>query len=1240
MNLKFTLAYGCFLKRFYRCFLLLLCIFLNINSFAQTSISTTGTFTNDTTVNTVTFNFQNTNSYPVIITNIEGIVGVFGDINVGLWYKTSAINGSPGAISTANGWTLFNTQPINGIGNTTNNVTQPFFSNISFTIPANTTYGIAISATTTGSLLGVQRIGNAAATVAVGNGNCNFLSGANIGYAAVSPAPAAPTLTPKGWLGKITFIPGNNCTGTPVAATVSGPQNICANALFSLTATGYSVGAGLIYQWQRYNTITAVWEDITGATTPNNYTSAGITAATQFRLKTTCSATSMQSLSNAITVGIGTGLPGGVYTINRNASSTNSNFVSLSAAAAAMKCGITGLVTLNIVPGSGPYTENPVFENIPGTSAVNQIRLNGNGEVLQYNITTTNTDVLGILTLKGTKFMTIDSVTIKSIGLHSGVGIVFTDTAVSDSVKRCFIDMRSQADVNNSATAGISLSNYNVSNNQSSKFIYIGYNYILGDTGIGGPNFGIIDGYYYTNYNNNQDSGNIIEHNIIENFVSEGITLNGGFGTIIAYNDIHRTNKSTNNYFVGIRCFSGWNNTNTTTLVESIKIIGNRIHNPSATSSAISSGFMGIEVENWNNFNNQNNTTHTLIANNAIYNVGYNGTASSVYGIYYGGGNNSTNNLNDEVKIFHNTIDLGGVTSASLSNITGIFYYNNYYTGTQGQDVYIKNNLITISGSNQANKYGLYYFDYNNQTLLLSSQRNNVYLNSNPNTNQYFSRYNNTNYITLANFQAAFPTQEIGSLTVDPLYSSPATGDYTPLNYVLLGNGENVLADVSTDILGRNRSTAPTPGAFEITVDAGVNALIAPVGTYCSSVKLVKVSIKNLGMLTINSVQVNWSLNGVVQAPVSITATLLPGLTTNVSLGNGLFLPSSPVTIKAWTSMPNGQPDGLPSNDTLEVITQSSSSVAINIGPDDSICVGNTLTLDAGMPGAAYVWDNYATTQLRTIQNAGTYYVRVTALDGCMGVDTMKLSLRALPVVDFGPDKEICEGSSTTLDAGHPGAIYLWDDGSTMRTRTVDTAGVYEVQVTDSHGCTGVGDVNVFMKDMPLVDGINATHADSGLYTFYPLNPLYIISYRWDFGDGSPDQMGYMVQHQYAHNGIYTVTLYLEGECTGLIIKNSRTVDVFNALGEGGTGIGNVRFEGDIALYPNPANNKMMVENKSEARMNRVVVYSSLGQVIIDQKADGPKQHQLNTAALASGLYSIRIETDKGMFIQKFEVRR
>ncbi|KAA5533188.1 T9SS type A sorting domain-containing protein [Taibaiella lutea] len=1228
---------------FVTAFLLLTSVFVGR---AQTTITTTGSFTNDTTLSTVTFNFQNTNSYAVVITGLDGIMADYGQNYVALWYKTSAINGSPGAIDVSNGWTMYTSSGnVSGIANISNNTTQPFLTGMNLVIPANTTYGLAVVATGSGAML---RCGLGSPAFSIGGGGCNVISGSNSGYASNNPPPAAPNFSPVAWLGKITFAQVVACTGTPAAATISGPLNVCSNALFTLTSTPYPAGTTISYQWQKYNSVTLVWEDIASETSNTYNCVSGITAATQFRLKTSCTPSGTPSYSNTLTVSIGGGLPGGVYTINNNAQSSATNFVSFSAAAAAMRCGITGAVTLNVDPNSGPYTEQVAFNNIPGTSNVNKIRINGRNRILQYaNVDNTNPGILNIL---GTRYITVDSLTIRSLSTSIGIGAVISDTAKYDSLTHCFVDMRSLNVTSSAYTAGVSLSNYYYNSSfdySSTENCYIGHNYILGGTGIGGPYYGIIDDYYYNNQQYQTDSGNVMDYNTIENFVYGGILTSGDNGTSICYNDIHRTNKASTSYFMGIRVYSGdYNNNSSALSLNKIKIVGNRIHDPSNQSS--NTGFMGIYVlTDWyNGLNNNNEQSNILIANNAIYNVN-SSSSSYVYGIYCIGGNNYNNNSTtdwDTTKIYHNTIDLSMVNSTTAGNTVGIYYINDYYNGNTNNDdeaLFIRNNIVTVTGNNTSNAaFGFLYTDnyLNNSNYEIYPQRNNFYLN-NPATTQYYGSYNGVNYNTMAAFQLANPTMEVGSLSVNPQYTSPATGDLTPLNYALYGNGLNVLADVSTDILGRQRSSAPTPGAFEITTDAGVSALASPLGIYCSSIKMVSVVLHNYGMLNVTNTQVQWTLNGVAQPTVAFTGNIAPNGNATVNLGNGLFLPNTPVTIKAWTYMPNGQTDGIPTNDTLTITTQSSTSVPVDIGPDDSICTGNTLTLNAGYPGSNYVWDNNSTAQTRTIQNAGTYYVMLTAYDGCIGVDTMKLYLRPLPVVDLGPDVEICEGTTYTFDAGHPGATYMWDNGVTTQTRTVDTAGDYEAQVTDGFGCTGVDNVSVGMKDIPLIDGINATHADSGLYTFYPLNPRYIINYVWNFGDGTPEVSGYMVQHQYAHNGIYTVTLKMEGECTGLIVAKSRTVDVFNASGEG-TGISNTKFNGDISLYPNPAKNTLQIDNKSDAKMKRVAVYNTLGQLIIDQAADNAQHHQLNTSILSSGLYSIRIETDKGIAVQKFEVMK
>ena len=50
----------------------------------------------------------------------------------------------------------------------------------------------------------------------------------------------------------------------------------------------------------------------------------------------------------------------------------------------------------------------------------------------------------------------------------------------------------------------------------------------------------------------------------------------------------------------------------------------------------------------------------------------------------------------------------------------------------------------------------------------------------------------------------------------------------------------------------------------------------------------------------------------------------------------------------------------------------------VNLGPDTAIFQGQSLTLDAGNPGSAYLWSTGATTQTILVSQAGTYSVTVS----------------------------------------------------------------------------------------------------------------------------------------------------------------------------------------------------------------------------------------------------------------------
>lgn len=306
----------------------------------------------------------------------------------------------------------------------------------------------------------------------------------------------------------------------------------------------------------------------------------------------------------------------------------------------------------------------------------------------------------------------------------------------------------------------------------------------------------------------------------------------------------------------------------------------------------------------------------------------------------------------------------------------------------------------------------------------------------------------------------------------------------------------------------------------------------------------------------------------------------------------------------------------------------------VNLGSDVTVCEGDPATFNAGN-FSAYLWDNGATTQTRTVNTAGTYYVTVTGAGNCKGADTVKLLNHPKPVVNLGNDTSICPGSSLTLDAGNPGMTYMWDNGTTGQTRSVNTAGTYSVTVTNQFGCHNMDLITLIIKDLPL-GNINAVHGNPATYTFNVLNPEYTVGYLWNFGDGSAEVSSMITQHTYAANGIYTVKLVLVGDCDSNATK-FRTVDVFDA---GATGIGTVEGEQGVLLYPNPARESVTIDNKSPLQIKNIEVFNILGQKMISVKTTAGSSIHLKTDAWATGMYSFRIETDKGIVIRKFEVRK
>jgi hypothetical protein len=124
---------------------------------------------------------------------------------------------------------------------------------------------------------------------------------------------------------------------------------------------------------------------------------------------------------------------------------------------------------------------------------------------------------------------------------------------------------------------------------------------------------------------------------------------------------------------------------------------------------------------------------------------------------------------------------------------------------------------------------------------------------------------------------------------------------------------------------------APTSGqnnAATLSVDSPT--------VFCAGPQDVVATIANYGTNQINSLTVNWEVNGVAQTPLAYTQLLdtLNGVnpyTAQVVLGTANFVAGSN-TIKVYTSMPNGIADVVNLNDTASTSVMSASApTAVNV---------------------------------------------------------------------------------------------------------------------------------------------------------------------------------------------------------------------------------------------------------------------------------------------------------------------
>ena len=138
---------------------------------------------------------------------------------------------------------------------------------------------------------------------------------------------------------------------------------------------------------------------------------------------------------------------------------------------------------------------------------------------------------------------------------------------------------------------------------------------------------------------------------------------------------------------------------------------------------------------------------------------------------------------------------------------------------------------------------------------------------------------------------------------------------------------------------------------------------------------------------------------------------------------------------------------------------------------------GDTALLNASVPEAVtYTWNTGQTDAVISVNTPGSYTVTLTSVGGCSFIDTVVVANEPHDL-ELGPATlEVCAGY--VLEAGYQGegtGSYVWQDGSTAPTFTVDTSGNYFVYRSTPSGCTQSDSIALTVKPLPTRGGLPQT---------------------------------------------------------------------------------------------------------------------------------------------------------------------
>jgi gliding motility-associated-like protein len=200
---------------------------------------------------------------------------------------------------------------------------------------------------------------------------------------------------------------------------------------------------------------------------------------------------------------------------------------------------------------------------------------------------------------------------------------------------------------------------------------------------------------------------------------------------------------------------------------------------------------------------------------------------------------------------------------------------------------------------------------------------------------------------------------------------------------------------------------------------------------------------------------------------------------------------------------------------------------------------------------SSYLWSTGETTPSINVTPTVTTKYFVTKTDGAtISKDSVTITVQdpTATITASGPTT-FCEGGSVTLTASS-GNSYLWSNGATSQSITVNTAGDYNVTVQTSAGCTATSSNVTVITEKPTVGQKYSTLVaiKNKPITLNARSINNVSSYRWIPNTGLDNEFTKQPVFNHDKGQFYLIELTTTGGCVtidSLIIKILDKPEIF-----------------------------------------------------------------------------------------------